>query len=397
MRSTAEQQTGPVRRTRPRNRRALILAAASELFSSRGYSQVAMGDIAEAVGMGASALYRHFSGKQELLAEVILDVFTASRRALEAAGPSEPTPLLYALAGAVLDQPMMGVLWQRESRHLTGFARRGLNSELKLIAQRLTNILRGERRELDARHASLLSWSALSALMSVAYNDVRLPRADYQQLLTEMATDVIRTSLPPIAGDKPASEVAGQPSQYTRELLLAAATRQFNERGYGSVSVEHIGAAVGLAGPALYHHFDSKADLLLAAMNAASERINGGLVRILAEIADSAAALHALMRDYLRYSLEPDSPVGLLVTETGNLSESDRHRLHDAQRRYLTEWVRLLQDGSSLGSAEDAQVRAQAVLTVITDVARSPGLMATPNVDALLDAIGVSLLHLVQR
>jgi AcrR family transcriptional regulator len=397
MRSTAEQQAVPVRRTRPRNRRAMILAAASELFSSLGYSHVAMGAIAEAVGMGASALYRHFSGKQELLAEVVLDVFTASRRALEAAGPSEPAPMLHALAGAVLDQPMMGVLWQRESRHLTTSARRGLNTELKAIAQRLTDIIRRERPELNAHHASLLSWSTLSALMSVAYNDIQLPRADYQELLTEIATDVIRTPLPPIADDESTSEAAGQSSQYTRELLLAAATRLFTERGYGSVSVEDIGAAVGLAGPALYHHFGSKVDLLLAAMNAASERINGGLIRILAENPNSAAALHALMRDYLRYSLEPDSPVGLLVTETGNLPETDRHRLHDMQRRYLAEWARLLQDSSSTGSAEEAQVRAQAALTVITDVARSPGLKATPNIDAILDAIGVSLLHLVER
>jgi AcrR family transcriptional regulator len=33
----------------------------------RGYPHVAMGDIASAVGIGASGLYRHFGSKQELL------------------------------------------------------------------------------------------------------------------------------------------------------------------------------------------------------------------------------------------------------------------------------------------------------------------------------------------
>jgi AcrR family transcriptional regulator len=397
MRSTAEEQVVPARRTRPRNRRAMILSVASDLFSSRGYPHVAMGDIARAVGIGASALYRHFRGKRDLLAEVVLEVFTASRRALEPADSGECTPLLRALAGAVLDQPMMGVLWQRESRHLATSARRRLNTELRAIAQLLTDIIRKERPELDAHQANLLSWSTLSALMSVAYNDIRLPRADYQELLTEMATDIIGTPLPPTADHEPRSETAGQPAQQTRELLLAAANRLFAERGYDAVGVEDIGAAVGIAGPALYHHFGSKVDLLLGAMNAASERISGGLVHILTETPNSAAALHALMRDYLHYSLERDSPVGLLATETGNLPESDRLRLHDVQRRYLAEWIRLLQDSSSIASAEEAQVRAQAVVTVINDVARSPRLRTTTsNIDAALDAIGVSLLHLVE-
>ncbi|HEY0572939.1 MAG TPA: helix-turn-helix domain-containing protein [Pseudonocardia sp.] len=65
----------PPRGTRPLNRRQLILAAAAELFYRRGYPNVSMGEIAEAVAIGPSALYRHFRGKQELLSEVVLAAF----------------------------------------------------------------------------------------------------------------------------------------------------------------------------------------------------------------------------------------------------------------------------------------------------------------------------------
>ena len=54
-----------------RNRRALILAAAADLFAKHGYAKVGMGDLADAVGIAPSALYRHFTGKQDVLAKVL--------------------------------------------------------------------------------------------------------------------------------------------------------------------------------------------------------------------------------------------------------------------------------------------------------------------------------------
>ena len=61
-----------LRGKRPRNRRELILSAAGDQFASRGYEHVTLGDVARAVGVGPSALYRHFSSKEELLTEVLL-------------------------------------------------------------------------------------------------------------------------------------------------------------------------------------------------------------------------------------------------------------------------------------------------------------------------------------
>lgn len=43
-----------------------ILNEALRLFSEKGYSDVYVGDIAEAVGIKAPSLYKHFKGKQEI-------------------------------------------------------------------------------------------------------------------------------------------------------------------------------------------------------------------------------------------------------------------------------------------------------------------------------------------
>ena len=49
-----------------KNTRELIMYEALNLFASKGYAAVSMRDIASAVGIRASSIYNHFSGKQEL-------------------------------------------------------------------------------------------------------------------------------------------------------------------------------------------------------------------------------------------------------------------------------------------------------------------------------------------
>lgn len=48
-----------------------ILDAAILLFSERGYEGTSMKQIAQVVGLTESAIYRHFKGKEDLLAEII--------------------------------------------------------------------------------------------------------------------------------------------------------------------------------------------------------------------------------------------------------------------------------------------------------------------------------------
>src|SRR5271165_5604452 len=65
----------------------------------------------------------------------------------------------------------------------------------------------------------------------------------------------------------------------TRQRLVAAARRLFGERGYEDTSIEQVLAASGVARGALYHHFQSKAELFDAVAEA-----------VFAEIASSTDA-----------------------------------------------------------------------------------------------------------
>lgn len=59
---------------------------------------------------------------------------------------------------------------------------------------------------------------------------------------------------------------AGVTAEETRSRLLAAAADAFTERGYDGARVAEIASAAGLSNGALYGHYESKTDLLAAAL-----------------------------------------------------------------------------------------------------------------------------------
>ncbi|MFI6500071.1 TetR family transcriptional regulator [Nonomuraea typhae] len=67
--------------------------------------------------------------------------------------------------------------------------------------------------------------------------------------------------------------IAGVTAAETRERLLRAAADVFAERGYDGTRVADIAASAGVSNGALYAHFGSKADLLVAALRAYGPRM----------------------------------------------------------------------------------------------------------------------------
>ncbi|SIR75532.1 TetR/AcrR family transcriptional regulator [Williamsia sterculiae] len=74
--------TAPVNRPAPATqrgrakaaRRQELLTAAAHLMAERGFSAVRLEDIGAAVGISGPAMYRHFAGKDDVLAEILVDI-----------------------------------------------------------------------------------------------------------------------------------------------------------------------------------------------------------------------------------------------------------------------------------------------------------------------------------
>ena len=116
----------------------------------------------------------------------------------------------------------------------------------------------------------------------------------------------------------------------------------FVARGYHGVSMDNIGAASGVTGPALYHHFKNKEAMLAAALFPVSENLlAGGRARV-AEHADPDQALAALVDFHVDFALNNPAVIALHLHELDRLPEEPRREIRRLQRLYVEEWVKVL-------------------------------------------------------
>lgn len=262
-------------RRRPRDRRAQILHNASELFTKYGFHAVRMEDIAEATDVTARAIYRHFANKQDLLSQVVLEDQDRLLMAAQSAERSETgvcslEELLTRMVEASLESLRLGPpLWQREARHLTADDFERVREGTRRIGGAVRRAIEKADPSKSRFGADVRAWMAVSIITSPGHYDRSLSQRRLSPpLLVSAALAAINTppelaSASPESRDAPAAEapVANErPGTSRREQIIAAAARAFRERGFGGVSLDEF----GIAGPAVYRYFDSKADILSA-------------------------------------------------------------------------------------------------------------------------------------
>lgn len=129
-----------------------------------------------------------------------------------------------------------------------------------------------------------------------------------------------------------------------RQELITVAAGLFASRGYYAVTVDDIGEAVGLTGPALYRHFSSKEALLVAVFDHVVDELRDRIRELVAEAPDPVSALLAILRSHIQFAMEQRENVAVWRQEFKNLPEPDRWRLRRAQRLYVEEWVHLVHE-----------------------------------------------------
>lgn len=137
---------------------------------------------------------------------------------------------------------------------------------------------------------------------------------------------------------------AGTPRRRSRrDEILGIAVGLFATRGYHGVSMDDIGAAAGVTGPALYHHFAGKEAMLAAALNPVSEQLlAGGRARVAEHPAEPARALAALVEFHVDFALNNPAVIALHLHELDRLPEEPRREIRRLQRLYVEEWVGVL-------------------------------------------------------
>ena len=144
--------------------------------------------------------------------------------------------------------------------------------------------------------------------------------------------------------DAPAEQPTGRSRAKAdrRDALLTAAARLFAARGFNGVSIEDLGSAVGISGPAVYRHFSGKQAVLAALLIGVSDDLLGGGLAVVDGAADDTAALRALIRFHTDFALSNPEVIRVQDRDLESLAEDDSHAVRTLQRRYVELWVGVL-------------------------------------------------------
>jgi TetR/AcrR family transcriptional regulator, cholesterol catabolism regulator len=132
------------------------------------------------------------------------------------------------------------------------------------------------------------------------------------------------------------SPVAREPALDHRQEILRTAARLFQQRGYDATSMNDVAAALRLSKGGLYHHFQSKDEILFEIMNHAMEITQERVVKPVHGIADPEDRLRALIRRHIEVVLSPqDREITVMLHENHPLPPLLRKRINARKKEYV--------------------------------------------------------------
>lgn len=156
------------------------------------------------------------------------------------------------------------------------------------------------------------------------------------------------------------------PTADRRVQIRTVAARLFAGSGFHGVTIEDIGAACGISGPAVYRHFPSKDALLSDLLVGISDYLLAGAQRV----ASDGGGLEELVRFHLDFSLEHPDLIRVQDRDLDNLGE-DARKVRRLQRAYVDLWARALQAALPSLDAAAARSRAHAAFGLLNSTPHS--------------------------
>ena len=173
-------------------RRQQILDTAAKLFAERGFHGVSVHDIGGACGISGPALYKHFAGKDDILAQsltAISERLLAEGRARALAAPDAGQALDALIAWHIdfaLGHPALIVIQEREWTNLDATGRKEVRSLQLAYIDIWVDVVRRLRGDLDAAEARAVVQATFGLLNSTPHS-ARISESAMRTRLARMA------------------------------------------------------------------------------------------------------------------------------------------------------------------------------------------------------------------
>jgi AcrR family transcriptional regulator len=133
-----------------------------------------------------------------------------------------------------------------------------------------------------------------------------------------------------------AIEPRQEPRQQPRQEILRTAARLFQQRGYDATSMNDVAAALKLSKGGLYHHFESKDEILFQIMAHAMEITEERVINVVRRIEGVEERLRTLIRLHIQVVLSPeDREITVMLHENHPLPPALRRKINGRKKDYL--------------------------------------------------------------
>ncbi|MFZ0760781.1 MAG: TetR/AcrR family transcriptional regulator [Candidatus Sulfotelmatobacter sp.] len=175
-------------------------------------------------------------------------------------------------------------------------------------------------------------WGVPKVWAGPAIEFKRLPDGGIPPRLSGQTQDVgIQAAVP-----LPCHPMARETVVDSRQEILRTAARLFQQRGYDATSMNDVAAALRLSKGGLYHHFQSKDEILFEIMNHAMEITQERVLDPVRGIADPEERLRALIRLHIEVVLSPrDREITVMLHENHPLPPALRKRINSRKKDYI--------------------------------------------------------------
>jgi AcrR family transcriptional regulator len=158
-----------------------------------------------------------------------------------------------------------------------------------------------------------------------------------------------------------------------RSAIFDAALRLFREQGFHATSIDQIGAASGVTGPAIYRHFDSKAEVLAEAIGEGARRIADATRDALHSSEHAPVrAVERLVRAYVEVALDNADIYAAYVLEARHLNDELRKPLRRNELRHQDGWIRLVQAARPDMDPEQVRTVVKMAISSVTSLCLEP-------------------------
>jgi len=121
-----------------------------------------------------------------------------------------------------------------------------------------------------------------------------------------------------------------------RQEILRASARLFQQQGYDATSMNDIAAALKLSKGGLYHHFQSKDEILFNLMSHAMDITEARVLNPSKAVPDPEERLRTLIRLHIGVVLsERDREITVMLHENHPLSPALRKRINMRKKDYI--------------------------------------------------------------